>query len=199
MDYADQKSLGNDHFHSIQNYSAMRDSAVEIFVGKSKKDDRTSHIGEVTSSYRTAGFNGDFDDNSLNNDSMRPSLIENQEANQEDLSTHDPMNLRKNNLNHLQQSLETAPQSSAQRSTIEAAIDVNNQTKSTKLRCPRCNFEAYTEVSSHLKTKGKVFVTLLTITLMWPCAVCVFKNTKYRQFIHECTSCGHVINKKQEN
>ena len=69
--------------------------------------------------------------------------------------------------------------------------------KPTKVRCPRCQFEAFTEVSYKMRKNGKCLLLIFLLTLLWPCALFILCTKNFKYVLHECPNCGNIVSKKE--
>lgn len=74
---------------------------------------------------------------------------------------------------------------------------VKKRNKATKFYCTKCHYQGKTRVKEEFGKGAAILSILFFFILFWPCLVLICYTSRFKDIIHECPNCGHVVGKKK--
>jgi len=66
-----------------------------------------------------------------------------------------------------------------------------------KFHCLQCHFEGQTKVEYQISRSLMVIMAILFLTLFWPCLAYVACSKDWKDLVHSCPKCGHIVGKRR--
>lgn len=68
---------------------------------------------------------------------------------------------------------------------------------SHKFHCLRCHYEGNTKVEYKISRSLAIIMVILFLTLFWPCLAYVACSKEWKDLVHSCPKCGHIVGKRR--
>ncbi|XP_030573855.1 lipopolysaccharide-induced tumor necrosis factor-alpha factor homolog [Drosophila novamexicana] len=72
-------------------------------------------------------------------------------------------------------------------------MSTNVGPESSRVICPNCHLEMMTRTEGHATTRTHILALIMCLTLLWPCAACLYCTDCARNVDHYCSSCNSFI------
>lgn len=80
---------------------------------------------------------------------------------------------------------------------VKGLPTVVTKPKSYKFYCLNCHFEGHTKLEHKISKSLIVLMVIFFITLFWPCLIYALCSNHWKDIIHYCPNCGHVVGKRK--
>jgi len=66
-----------------------------------------------------------------------------------------------------------------------------------RFHCLQCHYEGQTKVDYQTSKSLMIIMTILFLTLFWPCLAYVACSKDWKDLVHSCPKCGHIVGKRR--
>lgn len=68
---------------------------------------------------------------------------------------------------------------------------------SHRFHCLKCSYEGQTKVEYKISRSLAIIMAILFLTLFWPCLAYVACSKEWKDLVHSCPKCGHIVGKRR--
>jgi len=68
---------------------------------------------------------------------------------------------------------------------------------SHKFHCIKCHYEGYTKVQHKIGHALMIIMVVFLLILFWPCLAYLAWSKEWKDIVHSCPQCGHIVGKRR--